>query len=758
MIGPTLSHYEILEEISRGGMGIVYHAHDTRLRREVALKVLPEELVADADRKGRFVQEAQAAAAISHPNIAVVHEIDETEGLTFIVMELVEGQRLGELLKRGALPVSRALDLARQILAGLAGAHARGIVHRDLKPANILVLADDHVKVIDFGLAKLVEPEGLSPDSIQTAVKHETAAGTLLGTLAYMSPEQARGEPVDHRSDIFSFGVLLYEMLEGRPPFERKTPADTLGAILKDPTPPVTGGEVERIVERCLRKEPTERYDSVDQLISAIDTLRTKPDRPSRWLAAVGGSLLMAIVASGAWWLASREPIPLAVEREIVTVLVGDFENRTGEPIFDGAIEQALAIGLEGAPLIAVYDRARARQQSTELAPGGDGRLNEKMTRLLCQSQGIRLALIGSIESRGSSYSVRVSALDPMSGDKLAEAEETVQQKAGVLRAVDQLASGLSASLGHVPRSSPEQEESFTTVSLQAMHHYARARVLLRNGDTEEAISEYERAVAEDPEFGLAYAGLGAASFNLDRRDQAREYFEKALSLIHRMTDRERLETRGNYQVLLGNYPAAIDEYARLVERYPAASAGLSNLALAHFYMRHFEQALDTGQRAAAIYPKQSLQRANVAIYAIYAGSLDAAVREARVVTDADPGDDLGYLALALARLAEGQVEEAAAAYRKVGELGAREASRAAMGLADIALYEGRSSHAIRLLEPAALSDIEAGRNFLAANKFATLAEVRLESGEVARALDSASRALALSPTIGVPSRRLMVI
>jgi serine/threonine protein kinase len=239
VIGKTFSHYKVLEEISRGGMGIVYRALDTKLDRAVALKVLPPDLVSDHSRRGRFVQEAKAAAALSHPHIATVFDVDEAEGAWFIAMELIEGEKLSELLRRDRLPLSRALELATEVAEGLSRAHEKGIVHRDLKPANLMVTRDGHIKIIDFGLAKLVEPlrGGTAESEAQTGVKGHTHPGQVMGTVSYMSPEQARGRDVDSRSDIFTFGVVLYEMVTGTLAFPGESAADTLSSILSKPAP-----------------------------------------------------------------------------------------------------------------------------------------------------------------------------------------------------------------------------------------------------------------------------------------------------------------------------------------------------------------------------------------------------------------------------------------------------------------------------------------------------------------------------------------
>ena len=273
MLGRTLSHYKVLEEISRGGMGVVYKAIDLKLNREVALKLLPWELVSDPERKRRFVQEAQAAAALKHPNIGVVYEIDEQDGEDFIAMELIEGEALADIAKRGALPAERVLHIGVQVVEGLAHAHESGIVHRDVKPGNILVDKDGHIKIIDFGLAKLLEPtKSADTDTdIETAIRAQTQAGQVMGTVAYMSPEQARAQDVDHRSDLFSFGIVLFELLTGKLPFQGASGVETLNIILKDPAPPVPGDpELQRIVHRCLEKDADDRYQTAKDLLSEL--------------------------------------------------------------------------------------------------------------------------------------------------------------------------------------------------------------------------------------------------------------------------------------------------------------------------------------------------------------------------------------------------------------------------------------------------------------------------------------------------------
>src|ERR1039457_6295452 len=319
MIGRTISHYEITEKLGEGGMGVVYKARDSRLKRFVALKVLPPEKVADPERKQRFVREARAASALNHPNIVTVYDIDQSDGIDFIAMEYVEGKTLDEVIGRKGLKLNEALKYAVQIADALARAHAVGIVHRDLKPGNVMVTAEGRVKVLDFGLAKLTEPAPVGPEDTTVTAERSTESGRVVGTASYMSPEQAEGEKVDARSDIFSFGSVLYEMLTGRRAFRRDSRTLTLAAILHQEPPALPEGapsELERVVARCLRKDPARRFQTMADLRVALEELKeesesgklagipaTERKYPRRWLWALGAAATLLLAAAAVWRL-----------------------------------------------------------------------------------------------------------------------------------------------------------------------------------------------------------------------------------------------------------------------------------------------------------------------------------------------------------------------------------------------------------------------------------------------------------------------
>jgi tetratricopeptide (TPR) repeat protein/predicted Ser/Thr protein kinase len=766
--GDTLSHYRIIQKLGAGGMGEVYLAEDLRLRRQVALKFLPDDVTRDLDRRRRFEQEARAAAAIEHPHIAAIYDVDEIGGRTVIAMEYVRGQSLRSAITIRRLDPVQAIELAIQVADALGKAHERGIVHRDLKPENIMVSEEGYVKVIDFGLAKLLDPVtdtaaagSATPDAdTETQVRAYTSAGRVLGTVAYMSPEQARGAEVDARSDVFSFGVVLYEMLSGEDPFRRPSAVETLSAILRDSPPPLhlpaarTPPELQRVMRRALAKQPPERYQSMKELAADLRLARERLARPRvplppwPWLAAT--ALAVVLGAAGAWWIGRGPAAPPAGQP--VSVLVADFRNQTADPVFDGALEQALGIGLEGASFITSFARPQARRLASELDPSAAGALDEARARLVCRSHGIAAAVAGAIEKEGEGYRLAAWVLDPVSGERIAEAERSVDSKGAVLRAADDLAADLRRGLGEqAPAGARAIEgETFSTGSLEAMQSYARAQELQYRGQYEPAMAEYRAALRHDPEMGRAYAGLAALLANRGEREQAEGQYELALARVDRMSEREKLRTRGGYYLFRGDGPRAAEQYAALVRQYPADTAGHANLALAHFYAGDMKQAMQEGRRAVAQHPRNVPQRNNVALYALYAGDFAEAEREAREVLALNAAFEKGWLALALAQAAQGRLDDARTAYERLAAVSALGASFAALGRADLALYEGRPAEALAPLQEGRAADRAQGNAGAAARKAAVLAEALVALGRTREAAAAAAEAEAGSRAEGV--------
>ena len=761
--GDKVKHYEILDQIGKGGMGEVYLAQDTSLDRKVAVKFLPEEMQKDASARVRLLREAKAAASLDHPFICKIYEAGEHEGKVFIIMEYVEGKDLRSNLEEETLPLRDSLQIALEIAEALDDAHEKGIVHRDLKPANIMITPKGHVKVMDFGLAKyfLTEGEGdISKTLTQTSI---TERGAVVGTLAYMSPEQARGEAVDARSDIFSLGIILYEMTTGRHPFSKASPLETLTSILRDATPAVNikpkmmNPVLSPILRKALAKEPENRYQNIKDLIDAIKKLLRETTGGTRFIfrpfpMIIGSIIIVAMLLTGIWFLTRRpEASLLAVSPIKVSILIADFENKTGDPVFDGALEQAFALGLD-APLISIYDRPTARKLMKQLSPGADGRLDVERAKLICAREGINIIVAASIEPKGDGYVIKVWALDSVTSKKVVERTETIKTKADVLHAIPVLAAELRSKLSDIPLDSTQtfEEETSTTTSLEALNAYNRAQELIAEGKREEAIAEYKRAIEEDPEYGRAYSGLGVIYLSRGEYEKGKEYLRQALTHIESMTVRERHRTRLIWYGLTRDYQKIIEESIALLEKFPADSAAHGNLSYAYFMVRDMPKAAEHGEIMAEIYPEDIRPRFNLSWYALGAGDFELARQEANKALELDPKYEGAYITLALSELGLEQSAQAEKAYEQLKTLSSWGASLGTMGLADIALYEGRLERAREILEKGIDADLENNTPGLAAEKMVMLAHTHLIFGENDLTLKLADQAYAERKEIDV--------
>lgn len=761
--GERIKHYEILEPIGKGGMGEVYLAQDTILDRKVAIKILPPEMQKDPRARTRFIREAKSAAALDHPFICKIYETGEIERKAYIVMEYVEGTTLKEKLEKEPLPLKDSLHIASEISDALEKAHSKDIVHRDLKPSNVMLTPQGHVKVMDFGLAKQILP---GREGETQTLKHETITeqGTIVGTLAYMSPEQAKGDPVDSRSDIFSLGVILHEMITGDNFFSHPSAVETLTAILRD-TPPPTNIKPKTvnpllgpILRKALAKKPGNRYQSVAEL--ALDIKKVQRDITAggrflyRVLPIVGASVVaIAILLVGIWWLALRGKVSTPPpEPEPVSVLVTDFQNITGDSIFDGALEQAFGVGLEGASFVSVYERPKARKLMTQLYPGADDRLDIKRSQLLCAREGINVVVAGSIEPKGDGYSIKVWAVDPVSSEQVAEREKTIKTKAEVLQAAHILAAELRSDLGGTPPVSAQalEEETSTTTSLEALNAYTNAQKLNATGKQEEAIAEYLRAIEEDPNFGRAYSGLAMIYFNRGQRQKGKDYLKQALIHIDSMSEREKYRTRNIWYFLIRDYQKVIEEGSALVEKFPADSTAQGNLAVAYFCLRNMPKAVEHGQKMVELFPKNVDARYNLSWYALGAGEFELAKQEANKALELDPEQVEAYVTLALSELALNRSAQAAEVYQKLKPLSFWGSSLGTQGLADIALYEGRLNNARKILESGISKDLENKRPDLAAQKMVMLAHTYLLLGEKNLAVKYADQAVAVFKELDV--------
>ncbi len=761
--------YHVIKLLGQGGMGAVYQAWDAELGMAVAIKVVRPEIAANPDAAAelerRFKRELVLARQVTHKNVVRIHDLGEIDGIKYITMQFMDGEDLSTVLKRERrLPVPRVVRLARTMVAGLVAAHDAGVVHRDLKPANIMVDADDEAIIMDFGIARSAggpvvagasapAPGAGSFPGHGARAAYETVLGSIVGTVEYMAPEQARGLPVDQRADVYAFGLIVRDMLLGRNrvPEPAGALAELQGRMAQAPASPrsIDPGvpeRLDRLVARCLAPDPAARYQTTREVAAELDRLDAAGlplpvyRRVTPRLAVAAGGLVVALLA-GTWWF-SQSQAP-AVQPDPVSVLVADFTNGPQDPLFDGVLEQALGIEIERASFITAYPRRDARRLAADARPGRP--FDEEAARLVSLREGVKIVLAGAIEARGSGYVISVKVVDPAADTLLATATVTASTKPDVLRAIGSLAVRVRGELGDV---APDTggAETLTATVLDAVRDYSQAQDLAQAGKDSAAIELYQKAIARDPNFGRAYSGLATSAFKTGQTAEAEEAWNKALSLMDRMTEREKLRTMGTY--FLGrarNYDKAIDNYEQLVRLYPADGAGHNNLAIAYFSRLDFRKALEEGGRVRDIYPKKLLYRGNYALYAMYAGDFQTATSTAAEVIKEDPKYFKAYLPLAMSALVTGSTADAGAAYDRMATAGPGGASLAAIGRADLAMYEGRYGDAERILKAGITEDDTAKNTRGMAAKYVALGETYAALRRAGPGADAITRALALS-------------
>ena len=783
---PFGARYRILRELGAGGMGVVYQAWDEDLGVPVALKVIRTEAGADPnltrDIERRFKRELLLARQVTHHNVVRIYDLGDINGIKYITMSYVEGVDLATLIQReGRLTVSRTLRMIRGVVAGLRAAHAAGVVHRDLKPANIMIDEQDEARIMDFGIARSTSlpPEaqaapGEGPKPIDlsknAAMITATMDGGVVGTVEYMAPEQARGEDVDQRADLYALGLIIYDMLGGAGRAARSNSAlGELTARMQEAPPgirtinPDVPEPLARLIGRCLEPDANARYASTKDLEANLHRLDDEGNLlpvlrrvSTRQMVAAG--VLTAILLTGTWWLSHTPPPPVA--HPSVSVLIADFQNHTGDRSFEGAVEQALAITMEGAPFITSYNRVAARDLAQKLKPGST--LDENMARSISAREEIKYILAGTIDAAGSRVQIAIKALDPADGHAIATATGTAATKNDVLKTVGTLAVQLRRALGDTTSKSASLAamDPVTTVSLEALQAYAKGQDLALAGKSQEALKAFEGAVALDPSLGRAYVQMAVIYGNLKRDGPAKENFENALKYIDRMTEREKYRSLGSYYLIVArNYDKAIENYENLVQRYPADNSGHANLGYAYQLMGNIDKAVSEGKKAIDIYPRNLLQRTNYAMYLMYAGDFSTSIKEANRVLEENPQFDYAILTVARATLAMGDLAGAHAAYRRLHDVSEFGASLASMGEADIAMYLGRYREAVGMLTAGIAADEKAGNSPDAAPKYVALAEAQLALGGRAAAETAAVKATALSRQPGVlfPAARVLI-
>ncbi len=752
--GLEIGHrYRVKSLLGMGGMGAVYLVHDKGLDRDVALKLIRSDIAEDTDALERFKREIQLSSRVTHPNVLRVFDLGESDGIQFLTMQFVDGRDLSTILKKqGKLSLDVLLPVFRQAAAGLKAAHDQGVVHRDLKPQNIMVDRSDRVYVTDFGMAKGAEQSGM------------TQTGAVIGTPFYMSPEQVKGEQVGPQSDIYSLGVILYQMATGTLPFSGATPYEIMvQRIQRTPKPvrefaPDLPVYLQKIIERCMTVDLALRYQNVQQILDDLDaesfrtTIRYQT-LSRRWVRPAAAALVIAsVLAAGGFWLyrKGRSTTPVA-PKKAQSVLVADFANHAGDPIFDGTLEPAFTLALEGASFVSSYNRNSARRLGSQLSPGATG-LDQTVARLVAVREGVNVVTSGSIDKRGNGYEVSVRAIDAATGKTILEDRESASGKEAVLATVAKLAAKVRRALGDATPESTQlaAAETYTAGSLEAAHEYAVAQNLQWEGNWDEAIRYYQKALDLDPNLGRAYAGLAAVDNNRGQRQSAEKNYKQALARIDRMSEREKYRTRGGYYLLIRNPDNAIEEFTALVKQFPADTAGIANLAFAYFVKRDMANALTWGRKAIEIYPKNVPQRNNFGLIAMYAGDFETGIREQQTVLQMNSQFVLAYVGLALSQLGAGRPEQALATWNKLAATGPAGASAAASGLADLALYQGRIGDARTILDPAIEADVAAKNTDEAARKLTTLAEAELAAGQSAKAIAAAERAMDMSGDLPV--------
>jgi serine/threonine protein kinase/Flp pilus assembly protein TadD len=767
---PFGPRYHIIRVLGMGGMGAVYHAWDEELGVAVALKIVRPGAAVDstmaAELERRFKRELLLARQVTHKNVVRIHDLGEIEGIKYITMPYVDGVELASLMREESqLPVERTLEIARAVVSGLVAAHAAGVVHRDLKPANIMIAKrGGDVLIMDFGIARSAggpADRGLSGGGLSTSAGTDgaTVAGTVVGTVQYMAPEQARGQEVDQRADLYALGLILYDMLAGPRRFEgHQGPVDELRKRMEAAPPPIktlrpdVPAPFAQLIGRLVEPRPDARPATTADLAAELDTLDAKgnlkplPKRLThRFVAGAAALTAAAIVATWQFALSRIPPEPPPP----MSVLVADVDNRTGDPVFDGSVEQALTTAIEGASFITAYPHADAQRLAAQL---DRERIDEATARLISRREGIKVILAGSVARAASGYEVAIRAIDPAVEEAgaavLADVSARASDKNQVPLTVAQLAARLRSTLGDTTPESARlsESETFTAGSLEALQAYTRAQSLADANRNDEALTAYQRTIELDPNFGRAYAGMGVIYTIFKDEAKAKAAYDDALRLVDRMSEREKYRTLGTYYMSVArNYEKAIENYEMLVQRFPADDGGHANLGLAYLYTGNVTRAIEEARQVLAVYPSQWAQRYNYAMYSMYAGDFETASAEGLRVIEEASSFSLAFLPVALSALATGDFDRALQVYGQLEASGESGAVLARFGRADLELYRGRSRQALALLEQGmAIDEADANTGMLAQDLVAA-AEAHLALGQTRPALEAARRAITLS-------------
>ncbi len=681
--------YRLIKELGRGGMGTVYLAYDTRLRRRAALKLLPSPLVDNPERVRRFYREAHAASALNHPNIITIYDFGRENGRDYIASEFVEGHTLRNCINNPGHSLNQILDLVIQVASALAAAHAAGIVHRDIKPENIMLRPDGYVKVLDFGLAKLSEPESgenkINTDT-QTSLDFETRAGVVMGTVNYMSPEQVRGEKVDWRSDLFSLGVILYELITWNRPFGGETWHHTMVAITDAPTPPIAGvtpgapAALQNIIDRALAKKREERYQTAHALLDDLKTVQVSlamdvriqgiESENAQIVTATDGSnyrmairiaetsikgardkmsdavlsmtartrtllivaiaiMILATVAAAYLYLGGGliPNRPALTDKDMI--LLTDFVNTTGDAVFDDTLKQGLMVQFEQSPYFNILSEERARETLRLMERPPDEKILREVGREICQRRGIKALLVGTIASLGRNYVITLEAINSQTGEAIGHQQIEAEGKEQVLWALGQASTAMRKQLGESLASIRKYDapiEQATTPSLEAFKDFTIGADFRRKGQYAQSILAFKRAIERDGEFALAFVQLGASYRDLRKLALGNEYLERAYQLRERASERERLEISATFfRYITGELDKRIGTTALLTQTYPQESHGFHLHGNSLMIAGEYAQAEEAYRTVLRLDPDFSLSRANLALALIGLNRFDEA-------------------------------------------------------------------------------------------------------------------------------------
>jgi len=801
MIGTTISHYRVLDKLGAGGMGVVYKAQDIRLGRFVALKFLPDEFADNLQLRERFQREARAASALNHPNICTIYDIGESDRHVFMAMEFLAGVTLKEKIAGAPLELDQFFDISSQVLDGLEAAHAQGIIHRDIKPANFFITSNGRAKILDFGLAKIATTNHTRTGDEETLVEGagQTTAGVTLGTMPYMSPEQALGKPLDTRTDLFSFGVTLYEMSTGQMPFRGDTTGVLFLSIVQETPAPVmqlnprAPAELQRIISKCLEKDRELRYQHASDISSDLNRLQRggvkrrstaaditashgsatsvqHPAAQSSEIAYVSSAaappvtsqsqvrrrgwkiavpvvlgLIAAAIAVGLYFR-YRLPAPLTDKD---TIVLADFTNSTNDPVFDGALRQGLEAQLAQSPFLATVSEQRIQQTLRQMDKPSDTRLTPEIAQEVCRRTNSAAVLHGSIAQIGSQYSLVLNAVSCAGGESLASTKAEASDKNHVLDALNDAASSMRSKLGESLSTVQKFDtpvEQATTPSLEALQKYSLARkIQLGQGDNAGAVSFYQRAIALDPNFAMAYAALGACYYNLGETSLAAQNTTRSYDLRERVSDAERFGIESRYQhFVTRDLEKARQAYDLWAQTYPRNYIPANNLGVIYDSLGQFNKAVDEYSKALKIEPSSGLTYANLVGSYLFLNRLQDA---AATATEAQSKKlDSPALRLNLYRLAFLQNDTSGMSQQLAWSAGTPGVENALLRLeADTQAYTGHLDKAREISLRAIESAKRAGEKEAAAGYESDMAFREAVFGNVKEAEQHAMAAVALS-------------